>query len=138
MGLLDFPAGCAPKLATPFTFVTMEDFTVNFLGGANFFSAKILPRRLFRERAGLYRVAVAARRDRTRGDRGRMQMSLHRAGSTRVAGRTGRGSGTFRIPLLFRGLRRFVYLVRRSAGRQAELTTGITLICRMTNYELLC
>jgi len=67
-----------------------------------------------------------------------MQMSLHRAGSTRVAGRTGRGSGTFRVPLLFRGLRRFVYLVWRSAGRQAELKTRITLICRMTNYELLC
>ena len=29
-----------------------------------------------------------------------------------------RGSGTFRIPVLFSGLRRFVHLLRRGAGRR--------------------
>ena len=41
------------------------------------------------------------------------------------------GSGTFRIPLLYSGLRLFVYLVRRGAARWAELmyvSTGIALI----------
>jgi len=40
------------------------------------------------------------------------------------------GSGTFHTPLLFRGLRRFVYLVRRGAGRRAKLmyvTASITV-----------
>ena len=40
-------------------------------------------------------------------------------------------SGTFRVPLLFSGLRRFVSLVRRAAGLRAELmyvTTGISLV----------
>ena len=40
-------------------------------------------------------------------------------------------SGTFRIPLLFSGLRRFLYVVSRGASRLAGLmyiTTGITLI----------
>jgi len=32
------------------------------------------------------------------------------------------GSGMFRIPLLFSGLRRSVYLVRRGAGHRAVLT----------------
>jgi len=31
------------------------------------------------------------------------------------------GSGTFRTPILLSGLRRFVYLVRRGAGRSVEL-----------------
>jgi len=30
-------------------------------------------------------------------------------------------NGTFRIPLLFSGLRRFLYFVRKGAGRRAEL-----------------
>jgi len=34
-------------------------------------------------------------------------------------------NGTFRVPLLFAGLRRFVYLVCRGAGRRAELTCVI-------------
>jgi len=45
------------------------------------------------------------------------------------------GSGTFRTSLLFSGLRRFVNLVRRGAGRWAELmfvSTGIALVCRRT------
>ena len=48
------------------------------------------------------------------------------------------GSGTFRIPPLYHGLRRFAHLVRRGASRRAKLTcnnitcnvAGITLICR--------
>jgi len=37
------------------------------------------------------------------------------------------GSGMFRIPLLFSGLRRSVYLVRRGAGHRAVLTYHIRM-----------
>ena len=40
------------------------------------------------------------------------------------------GSVTFRIPLLFPGLRRYVYLVRRGVGRRAELMYVTTIDCR--------
>jgi len=41
-------------------------------------------------------------------------------------------SRTFRAPVLFPEFRRLVYLVRRGAGRRAELcaTAGIILLCR--------
>jgi len=49
-----------------------------------------------------------------------------------------RGIGTFRIPPLSSGLRRFVYLVRSGAGRRAEqlrVTMGIALIIVVKTSE---
>jgi len=46
-----------------------------------------------------------------------------------------RRTGTFRTSPLFRGLIRFVYLVRTGAGRRAQLTyvtAGITLVSERT------
>ena len=47
-------------------------------------------------------------------------------------------SGTFRIPLLFRKLRRFVYLVRMGAGRLggASECVGLAMVSHCTKFEV--
>jgi len=47
--------------------------------------------------------------------------TLYQCSRAVFTGASSHGSGTFRIPILFPGLRRFVYLVWRGAGRLTEL-----------------